>query len=188
MLQIVKKIGVIAIIAILFSLFSFSIVDVIVERPNYEDFCGIEKRPLEPIRDSSDCPSFKGPTTEQRRACNENKGIIEYSYDEFGCPVSFECNKCRGEFEAASKQHRLVGFIITSIMGIIAVIVGLYVKSEEEIVEWIFSGILIGGLISIFIGTMFYFSDMGRFVKPFILLAEMDLIIWVAVKTKKKEL
>ena len=65
----------------------------------------------------------------------------------------------------------------------------MYAKSKKEVIEWIYSGFLIGGIASIFLGTTSYFQDMGRFVKPFILLAEMALVIWIAVKTyegKKK--
>ena len=187
MLEKIKKIGIIIIMAILFTTLSFSIVDMVIERPDYEDFCAEDIKPFRPTERNLDCPDFKEPTDSERDACNAKKGMIEYEYDESGCPDSFKCNTCRGVYEEAGKGYRLISFIIVSIIGIIAMIVGMYITSKNEVVEWVYSGILIGGIANIFIGTMSYFRDMGRFVKPFILLIEMALIIWVAIKISKKK-
>jgi len=186
MFEKLKKIGIIIIIAILFSTLSFSIVDMIIEKPDYEDFCAEDIKPFRPTERNLDCPDFEEPTDEERDDCNLRKGNIEYKYDQDGCPVSSECNTCRGLYEEAGKSYRLISFIIVSIIGVLAIIVGLYITSKNDIVEWVYSGILIGGIANIFIGTVSYFQDMGRFVKPFILLVEMALIIWVAVRTAKK--
>ncbi len=187
MLEKTKKIGIIIVIAVLFSMFVFSLVDVVMESPEYENFCGAEEKPIRPLQKDLECPAFAESTSSEREDCGLRKGDIEYSYDELGCPISYECNTCRALYEDASKQHRLIGFIITSVLGLIAVIIGMYIKSKKDIVEWVFSGIIIGGIASIFIGTLEYFGDMGRFVRPFVLLAEMAMIIWVAIKTSKKK-
>ena len=187
MIEKVKKYGVIAIIAILFALFAFSIVDVVEESPKYENYCGSDAMPVRPLQKELNCPGFIEPTADERERCSLSKGDIIYNYDANGCPTSFECNPCRGKFEEASKGHRLIGFIITSIFGVVAILIGLFVKSKEDVVEWIYSGILIGGILSIVFGTMSYFADMGRFVKPIVLLVEMLLIILIAIKTVKKK-
>lgn len=187
MLDKVKKCAVIIAIAILFSMLSFSIVDLVMEAPRYEDFCILKESPYRPVSENLKCPSFAEPTQFQREDCNEREGMIEYSYDKSGCPVSFECNTCGALYEEAGKQHRFIGFVITSIIGIIAIIVGMYIKSKNEVVEWVYAGILIGGIASIFLGTISYFQDMGRFVKPFVLLAEIVLIVWVAIRTSAKK-
>lgn len=186
MLENVKKFGIIIVIAILFGFFSFSIVDLVAEEPEYEDFCKERAQPMRPLKNSEACQAFREPTEAESDDCELRKGNIVYSYDAEGCPTSFECSMCRLAYDEASKQHRLIGFIITSLIGVIAIIVGLYITSKKDVVEWVFSGLLIGGIISIFIGTMMYFQDMGRFVKPFVLLAEIALIIWIAVKTSMR--
>ena len=184
MLELVKKIAVIIVIAILYGFFSFSIVDMVIERPDYEDFCPMRTVPLrKAIPEEQDCPSFIEPTEAEINDCNKRKGDIQYISDSSGCTESFECSTCRTLHEEAEKEHSFYGFIITSILGVLAIIVGLYVKSKTDIVEGIFSGFLIGGIVSIFIGTTTYFRYMDRFVKPFILLAEIALIIFIAVKT-----
>ena len=186
MLDKVKKYGIIIIIAILFATFAFSIVDVVMEEPDYEDYCFIEAKPI--VRDSGiKCPDFEVPEDSEVAECQAKDGRIEYSHDKDGCVESYECNLCFGEYENAQKDHRLVGFIVTGILGVIAIIVGLYVKSKSEIVEGIYSGFLIGGIISITIGTMSYFPHMGRFIRPVVLLVEIILIVLIALKTATKK-
>ncbi len=184
----VKKYGVIIIIAILLALFAFSIVDVIEEKPKYEDFCGSnEMLPRRVAADINNCPSFKEPTKDEITICNEKKGGITYNYDANGCPIGYECDTCMVGFNDASKQHRLLGFIVTSVFGVIAILIGLYSKSKEDVVEWIFSGVLIGGILSVIFGTISYFMDMGRFVKPIVLIVELGLIILIALKVTKNK-
>jgi hypothetical protein len=188
MINQVKKYAVIIVIAVLFTLFCFSIVDVIDEKPQYEDFCNYDSpRHMGIDYGEDDCEGFDGATEAEIDECSQQNGRIEYNYNSSGCPASYECNTCSYLYNEASKQHRFIGFIVTSILGLIAVIVGLYSKSEKEVVEWIYSGIMIGGILAILIGTVSYFNDMGRFVKPFVLLAEIVLIILVALKTAKKK-
>ena len=187
MLDKIKKIAVIIVIAVLFSMFCFSLVDVAMERPNYSDFCDEKPIPARPLQKELECPSFNEPTVLEREDCGNKDGYIEFNYDSSGCPVNYECNTCRGLYEKESEGYRLIAFIMSTILGVIAVIAGMYIKSSNEIVEWVYAGIVIGGIATIFIGTMQYFGDMGRFVKPFILLAEIILIIWVAVRTAKKK-
>jgi hypothetical protein len=187
MLDKIKKIGVIIVIAILFSMFCFSLVDVAMERPNYSDYCDEKPVPLRPIQKDMECPALEEPSSLERAECSKTDGNIEFNYDNSGCPVSYECNTCRGGYEEASENYRLIAFIISTLLGISAVIAGMYIKSDNEIVEWVYAGIVIGGIATIFIGTMQYFGDMGRFIKPFILLAVIALIIWVAVRTAKKK-
>lgn len=188
MLDKVKKYGIIIIIAVLFAFFSFSIVDVVMESPEYEDFCGVEFRQVPIIAKAEVCDTtLEGPTDTEIDECEARKGRIEYKYNTQGCAESYECNTCWTEYDQAGEKHRLVGFIVTSILGIIAVLVGLYAKSNIEVSEWIYSGFLIGGIISVFIGTMSYFRDMGRFVKPIVFLIEIILIVLIALKTASKK-
>lgn len=187
MIEKVKKIGIIIIIAILFALFSFSLVDLADEGPKYEDYCISKNAPFIPVQKDLICKNITEPTNAQYETCNKQGGFIEYSYDGQGCPKSFECNTCNKLFEEAGKQHRFIGFLITTIMGVIAIIVGMYITSKKEVIGWIYSGILIGGMISVAIGTIMYFHDMGRFVKPFVLLVEIILIAWIAIRTYSKK-
>ncbi len=186
MLAHIKKYGIIIIIAILFAFFSFSIVDLVVEKPNYQDFCVDLAKPVPMFRETVNCTDIAVPDSASAE-CNGMGGYIDYTYDSSGCPKTYECNTCSREFDQAGQKHRKYGFMITGILGVLAIMAGLYIKSKDEVVEWIFSGFLIGGILSVFIGTMTYFQDMDRFLKPVVLLLEMGLIIWIALKISKKK-
>ncbi|MBN2423148.1 hypothetical protein JXB41_08045 [Candidatus Woesearchaeota archaeon] len=187
MLSKVKKYSIIIIIAILFTLFCFSVVDVIVEEPDYNDFCEPKYGYVRPLAEKLNCSYAKEPSEAEMEDCRKRGGEISYNYNEEGCPVTYECETCHKEHEEAGRQYRLIGFIVTSIMGVLAIIIGMYATSKKDVIEWLFSGLLIGGILSVFFGTVSYFRDMGRYVKPFVLLGEIVLIIWIAVKTSRKK-
>lgn len=186
MLEKVKKFGIIIIMAILFATFCFSIADVIIERPDYNQYCPSVEKPVQQlVVKEQTCKNIAEPTENEINDCASRKGFIDYKYDSVGCAVSYSCNTCSVKYDDARKSYNLNVFIIVSIMGVIAIIAGMYAKTKIEVLEWIFSGILIGGIAAIFVATMMYFGDMSRYAKPFVLLVEMALIIWVAVRTTK---
>jgi uncharacterized protein (DUF983 family) len=185
MLEKVKKFGIIIVMAILVAAFCFSIADVIVQRPDYNQVCPSVEKPIPYQNKDQACTAIKEPSEDEIMKCSEQKGFIEYKYNSVGCPTSFSCNTCSAKYEEVTKDYDLMVFAIVSILGVISIIAGMYVTSKNEVVEWVFSGILIGGIAAIFIATMSYFHQMSRFIKPVVLLVEMGLIIWVAVRTTK---
>lgn len=187
MIEKVKKYGIILIITILFTLFSFSVVELIKPQPSYNDFCTQNSRPYLDKSNNKSCPAFTLPTKEEELTCSQSEGFIDYTYDNSVCPISYECNTCQAQYNKASKDFRLLGFIVTSIMGLIAILAGIYVTSKKSALDWIISGLLIGGISTIFFGTAQYFSDMGRFARPIILLIEFILIVWISLKVFNEE-
>lgn len=181
-----KKVAVIITIAILFTVFTMSSVDVVNQEPSSSDYCESHDRPYYPTTaDKVECEEIVEPTPEERKECSDKDGRIEYIYEK-NCPVSFECETCWAEFNAANEKHRMIGFIITTIFGLIAIIVGLYAESRNEVIQWLYSGFMIGGIISIFIGTISYYHDMEIYVRPLVMLLEIGLICWVAIRTYNK--
>ena len=68
-------------------------------------------------------------------------------------------------------------------MGLIALIAGLYLpKKKNPINEWVGSGFLLGGILTILVGTVRYFGDMGRYARPIIILVELVLVIYLAYR------
>ena len=78
----VKKCGVIIIIAILFTFFSFSIVDLVMENPRYEDYCGTGYNRAYPVKvDNFECEQVKVPGDVQQE-CDLQKGYIQFKFDQ----------------------------------------------------------------------------------------------------------
>lgn len=183
MLDVVKKIAVIVTIAILYSVFSFSITDLIIANPEYSDYCqdyGKYSYPMQAVNASA-C-NFTEPAANFTTNCTNNHGVIEYEYDLGSCPISYRCNTCSYYYNLDFEKHEEIGFYTTTILGVIAVIVGLYLNFKKEVLGWIVSGFLIGGMLSIFTGTMSYYSYMGRIMRVITIVLEIALVIWVTVK------
>lgn len=181
MLDVVKKITVIVTIAILYAVFSFSIADLLMPSPDYGDYCQNSGKYYyaQPVN-HSEC-NFTEPTDEFTSNCTNNHGIIEYEY-ESNCPIDYRCNTCSYYYDLAYKQHEEMGFYATTMLGVFAVIAGVYVNFKKEVLGWIVSGFLIGGMLSIFSGTMSYYSYMDGLMRVITIILEIALVILVTVK------
>ena len=184
MLDTIKKVGISITIAILFAVFAFSISDLVFPQPEYSDYC--DQRQYKPSPVNQECEDRVEAPEEFSRNCTDKDGFIEYDYGDDGCAVDYSCNTCRVPYNEAIENHRLSSFIITSMFGLVAVIAGIVLKPKTELSDWIISGFIIGGLISIFMGTIMYFGDMSRFVRPIVIASEIALVIWVSLKLQRK--
>jgi predicted membrane channel-forming protein YqfA (hemolysin III family) len=184
MFDTVKKIGVIIAIAVLFCFFAFSVVEVITPNPEYQDYCKNEFYPMD--TKALNCSGVSA-SNQQITECQAQNGLMTPVYDSKGCPEAYVCNTCQLAYDEAHREFRLTGFIVMGIMGVLAILSGLYFKPSSQVLEWIMSGFLIGGVISVFIGTAMYFSDINRFARPIVLLLEIGLIVLIAIKTYLKK-
>ena len=174
----VKKIGIVLTIAILFTIFIFAMTNAIYPSPNYEDFCSQEMitKPM-PV---NNCPDI----SYQVMNC---RGQINYTYNESGCPITAVCDDCYKAYDVSQKEHNLVLFLVSSIIGILAILFGLFYSKDDEFWDLTRAGFLVGGLISLFIGTGIYYQDMGRFLKPVVILIELFIVLLVTYKVFKKK-
>jgi hypothetical protein len=185
MLDTIKKLAIVVTIAILFSVLTFSIAELAIEKPEYNDYCSFVSKPRV-VEVANNCPS-DSIDDDFIQQCQGDGGIVKYEYNNLGCAVGASCDTCGIEYEDADARFRLISFIITSVLGLIAILVCLHLYPKNEILEWVYSGFTIGGLASIFIGTISYFSDMNKFIRPLIMIAEIALVIWVALKVKQRQ-
>ena len=161
----VRKIIIIFVVAILFSVLVFSVIEAAYPRPKYEDFCrekfAPRAEPINIVKDTSECPDFNVPESEQT-ACEDNNGIIQYKYNSKGCAESFECNTCNYEMDQAMELYNQVVFYISAFLALIAIFVGMFLPAEENSLnEWIGTGFMLGGAFALFFGTARSFGDLG---------------------------
>ncbi|MBT7902715.1 hypothetical protein HN587_02555 [Candidatus Woesearchaeota archaeon] len=173
-----RKVVIIFVIAVLYAIFVNSLIEAVYPNPRYDSFCGYEKPRSMPV--SIECTQIDTPD------CGFDSSI-KYSYDSNGCPTSAECNFCQRDHDAAQKMHNLVVFIVSSIFGLIAIAVGLYLPiKNNDLNEWIATGFMLGGLFTLFFGTAIFYEDMARFLRPVVILFELVLVIYLAYKKLKK--
>lgn len=188
--QTLKKYAVIVTIAILFFFFTLSTAETIVERPEYNDFCD-SYRPKPTFQPNDEtCESYTVPDSKWK-ACNEKGGQIEYEYNESGCKIDSYCEMCHAEYDTAREKYERTMFLIGSVIGVIAVIAGIFYSTATPVYMWISSGVLVGGIASIFMSTARYYTYLPRFLKPVVLFIEIVLVSWVAIakyndRSKKK--
>lgn len=166
------------VIALLYFFFVYSLIEVVYSAPEYEDYCRSRAYPLK-FGGERECPTFI-VSQEAVSGCQESGGEMQYTYNETGCATGYECDSCYSEYKTASEKYNKTYFLLSSIFGIIAIVSGL-VYSKKEI-EWIINGFMLGGFMLIFIGTIRYFSDMAVFLRPFVMLAEMSIVIYAAYR------
>ena len=181
-LPMLKKIGLIVIIAILFSFLNFSIIDMIFPNPEYDEYCYEQKN----FHPGSECED-EFPTEEEIKECNAEGGEFRPNYERATKCPEYECTPCiLKEYDDIRENHELRTFLLASLFGLIAIVLGMYIMSSNDVMKNVWTGILIAGIITIFIGTAQYFRHLGRFLKPIVLIAEIALIIWVTFKTTQK--
>ncbi|MEO5646592.1 MAG: hypothetical protein ABIO57_02360 [Candidatus Paceibacterota bacterium] len=81
------------------------------------------------------------------------------------------------QYQAAQKQYDRSVFIILVILGVISIVTGAFVVNA--VLSLSFSW---GGVLSLFIASVRYWSDANSLMKVFILAIALGTLIWVAVK------
>ncbi len=181
-----RRVAIIFVIAILYGIFVNALIAAFYPEPRYEDFCKQrfypEKAYPAPV-DVKQCPKYQEPTQAELDACAEQKGYPDYQYDALGCPVKYKgCNYCQRDFDAANQKYNLYFFIFSSILAVVAIGIGLVLPTKNSLNEWIATGFILGGLITLFFGTFRYYQYLGRYLKPVVIFVELVLVIFLSYR------
>ena len=184
----VRRIIVIFVIAVLFTILVNVSIDAFYDQPQYDKYCRVQfAKPMPVVPAGVICDPVQ-PSQELYDSCTPEKGQISYKMDSRGCSVEPYCEPCSGDFNRAQERYNFIVFLISAIAGLAALIVGLHLPQKNNpINEWVGSGFLLGGLITIFVGTARYFGDMGRYVRPVVILIELILVVYLAYKKLGKK-
>ncbi|MBI2545729.1 hypothetical protein HYV81_00970 [Candidatus Woesearchaeota archaeon] len=182
-----RRVAIIFIIAVLYAIFVNVAIGAFYPAPMYEDFCTAQYYPEKPypraVNGQVTCPEYDEPTQEELDKCAEERGYPDYQYNPQGCPVKYlGCNYCQRDFDAANEKYNLIYFIISSILALVAVGIGLVLPTDNSLNEWIGTGFMLGGLITLFFGTFRSFEYLGRYVKPAVILAELIIVVYLSYK------
>lgn len=181
-----RRVAIIFVIAILYAIFVNAFIPAFYPEPRYEDFCKqrfYPEKAYPAVVERKDCPKYQEPTQEELDKCADEKGYPEYQYDAFSCPIKYKgCNYCQRDFDAANQKYNLYFFIFSSILAVVAIGIGLALPTKNSLNEWIATGFILGGLITLFFGTFRYYQYLGRYVKPAVILVELLLVIFLSYK------
>ena len=182
-----RRVAIIFVIAILYAIFVNAFIAAFYVEPRYEDYCKQRFAPATPyIKSDITCQKFNQPSPQELEKCSNDKGQPDYLYDANGCPLQYKgCNYCQRDLDNATQKYNFYFFIFSSILAIIAIGIGLLLPTENSLNEWIATGFILGGLITLFFGTFRYYQYLGRYVKPFVILAELLIVIFLSYRKLK---
>ena len=178
--QPMKWILVLAILIVLNLLFAYSI-QVFYPEPNYQDYCPVAQVTIQP-KTQEECIAKGGGWTDFQNAPTKP---IPARLDEYGnpiltgsCDINFTCNK---KLEADRDIYQRNVFVARVILGMLALIVGFAVAQYEAVSL----GLSLGGVLSLFIATVAYWSKLGQYFQVIVLAIALAALIWLGVKKMK---
>ncbi|MFH1307595.1 MAG: hypothetical protein ABIH72_01975 [archaeon] len=155
-------------IAIILTAFIFQVINTIYERPEWTDFCP-ESPPL--YLDEQNCTLAGGMWTGSAFTDPSMPKSTGY------CDINYKCQK---EYESVDVVYREKVFIIAVITGLIVLIVGIILGLQS-----VSLGLMGGGVITMFIGTIQYWDRLGKYLRLIILGVVLAILIWIGYKKLK---
>ena len=158
-----KKFILAAAIIIILNLFLNYGVQTFYRSPDYIDFCGYEHmRPAPmPLLDKDKIDS----------AQNDEYIKAQEEYEK-------KQKECSDKFNEVRNVYNRNVFIYLIIAGFISIIIGFAVKASEAVSL----GLSFGGLLSLIVGTIRYWSDMKDYTRFVILGIALMALIWIGFK------
>jgi hypothetical protein len=182
----IRKYGIVIAVAILTAIFIYAVADALAPQAEWKDCGGYYKGAYpEPRPAGFNCTPV--PTDRAaEQACVDQKNTYQPTYDEYGCVESYECSTCQRDNEALQQRHRMVVFYTAIILGLVSIIGG-FMLPLGSIHEWVGLGFIVGGVMSLFIGTAQYWGDLARLVRPIVIGIELVVLLFIVYKRMRVE-
>ena len=156
-------------IAIVLNLFLAFAIKVAYDEPKYDDYCSIG--PVAVVPETKDeCVASGGRWTEERFPRNpsvpakaERTGYCDPDYT------------CREEFQDARALYERNVFVALTVAGVALIIGSVFLSGLSALSL----GLSSGGVLSLIIGTMRYWSDMDDILRLIVLGIALAALIWV---------
>ncbi len=163
-------------ITIVVNLFITYLVDVIYPMPEFTDFCP-ESQVNRAIETETACLEIGGQWNENIEAKSIPPQVtvpVPAGY----CDATYTCGK---QYEEVMKVYNRNVFVVFIIAGILLLVGSMYLKG----VEAISLGLSFGGILSLIIGSVRYWSDMDDILRVILLGIALAGLIFVAYKKFK---
>jgi hypothetical protein len=153
-------------IAVIFALFVGYGIEVFHDAPKGNDHCPSD---IYEIDNEEECLASDGMWQED--SIDTPKKVIG------NCMVAPDCYD---KFDVLMANHDKIVFIVSIIVGILAVVIGIILKKDA-----VSLGILSGGILLILYGTLRYWRHADEVLKFVLLGITLGLLIWLAYKKLK---
>jgi len=145
--------------------------------PEWSDFCDEGVRSVIPRNLETSC-TFPEELSIKQNSCEDAKGYFILEYDLAGCPVSGECSTCQIDYNEAQEAHSQAVFLVSLVIGVIALAIGFFVLSLEPVG----SALMASGVWSFFWGTAINFRNFSNITRFLLLLAVLVVLVLFTLK------
>jgi len=166
-----KKLGLSLAIVIVMNVFFNVGIDTFYDAPDYNDFCSYDEEMRVPMtKDSCDEVGGLWFASEEGTAYCEGYDNAKGYYDE-----------CQEGWDQARSDYNRIAFVILTALGTLVIIFALFVGMPAAVMH----GLLFGGVLSLLIGTMRYWSDMDDYLQFIVSGVALVLLVGVGIKKLK---
>lgn len=150
--------------------------------PKYDNFCGEEGRQY--YGDKESCEAIGGEWMAYNQGAYPRpakvvtrEGSVIDEPTEY-CDATASCGKLYNETRSLYNRNVFIALVS---LGIVSVILGFFFVA----VSAVSMGLIFGGLISVFIGNIRYWSDMNDYLRLVVLAIALAALIWIGYRKLK---
>lgn len=152
------------------------------KEPKFENFC-LNELTQKVYTEKSSCEAVGGQWFESNQTNYEGRPIPVKPAPQTGETSWCDSTaKCRESYESARDVYNRNVFIALVILGLISLGLGFLVISAAPVAN----GFLGGGLLSLIVGTIRYWSDMNEYLRFIVLGIALVMLIWLGYKKFNK--
>ncbi|MEK9174884.1 MAG: hypothetical protein AAB725_02855 [Patescibacteria group bacterium] len=145
------------------------------KEPKFENFCSAELT-QKVYTEKTSCEAVGGRWYESNQVSYEGRPIpVKLEPQTSWCDATA---KCRENYESVRDVYNRNVFVILVILGLISLGLGFLSISAAPVAN----GFLGGGLLSLIVGTIRYWSDMNDYLRFIILGIALVALIWLGYK------
>lgn len=178
--RVVRWAFILGIIIVLNLLFGVG-VSMFYESPDFGDFCGSKEPVVEAIENQNACTESGGQWIEHGATSFDGRPVPIKIDDTQGgyCDTTFTC---RQDYDDARDSYNKTRFIALIILGLISIVAGISLKKHDVIS----SALSLGGVLSLIIASISYWSSAPDFLKFILLVVALAVLIWFGIKKFKE--
>jgi len=171
---VLKWVVIIGIVVVLNLFFNY-LIQVFYQQPKFEDYCKAEQINVSPAT-QAECLA-KGGQWNQSINQKQLSPVREPATTEVNsyCDVTFTCQK---NYQAASDVYNRNVFIVLVVLGILSIVLSFALASAAVVSL----GLSLGGVLSLIIASIRYWSAMDDYIRVIILGAALGVLIWLGIK------
>lgn len=147
--------------------------------PKFENFCSVELT-QKVYTEKVSCEAVGGQWYESNQISYEGRPMpVKPDPQTIGATSWCDSTaKCRESYEDSRGIYNRNVFIVLIVLGLVSLSLGLLVISASAVSN----GFLGGGLLSLIVGTIRYWSDMNDYLRFIVLGVALAVLIWLGYK------